>query len=171
MEAALARLLADRFGTAEADRIEARWCQTFDLVPGERGELMSIPDRHEEYADLLELLLDAVVLPGEGGAALARWLAYSCMGEGHLWEDLGLPERPELTRLMADCFPRLRAANSQDMRWKKFFYKQLCDRAEVSVCRAPSCSVCSEYSVCFVNPILPSAALLDRLSREGGAPR
>ncbi|WP_211238028.1 nitrogen fixation protein NifQ [Derxia gummosa] len=171
MEVALARFLCDRFGEAEAGRIEARWCATFGQVAGERCELMAVPDRHEEYADLLGLLLEDLVVAGEEGLALARWIAWSCMGEGHLWEDLGLPERPQLTRMMADCFPALRARNSQDMRWKKFFYKQLCDRAEVSVCRAPSCSVCSEYSVCFVTPILPSAAMLDRLAGESGPAR
>ena len=149
MEAALARFLTDRFGAAEADRIESRWCLTFDLVAGERCDLLVIPDRHEEYADLLGLLSDAVIVPGDEGAALSRWLAYSCMGEGHLWEDLGLPERPELTRLMADCFPQLREANNQDMRWKKFFYKQLCEREEINACRAPSCAVCTDQAQCF----------------------
>jgi NifQ len=24
-----------------------------------------------------------------------------------------------------------------------------CDKAELSICRAPSCSVCSDYAVCF----------------------
>ena len=59
------------------------------------------------------------------------------------------PDRPELTCMMQDRFPRLRALNSANMRWKKFFYKQLCDRAEVFACRAPSCDQCSETSVCF----------------------
>jgi nitrogen fixation protein NifQ len=35
------------------------------------------------------------------------------------------------------------------MKWKKFFYKQLCDRAEVKMCPAPSCQVCNDYQNCF----------------------
>ena len=41
------------------------------------------------------------------------------------------------------------ARNDRDMKWKKFLYKQLCDRAEINACRAPSCSVCSDYARCF----------------------
>ncbi len=46
-------------------------------------------------------------------------------------------------------FTALAAKNVTDMRWKKFFYKQLCDRAGVNLCKAPSCSECVDYDLCF----------------------
>jgi len=42
---------------------------------------------------------------------------------------------------------RLLATEAQIM----FFYKMLCDRAEVRLCKAPSCGVCSDYSLCFAS--------------------
>ncbi|MCK7499364.1 MAG: nitrogen fixation protein NifQ [Comamonadaceae bacterium] len=31
------------------------------------------------------------------------------------------------------------------MKWKKFLYKQLCEREEILVCKAPSCAVCCDH--------------------------
>ena len=36
-----------------------------------------------------------------------------------------------------------------DMKWKKFFYKQLCQTEGIHTCRAPSCEVCADYQACF----------------------
>ncbi|WP_211222778.1 nitrogen fixation protein NifQ [Paludibacterium yongneupense] len=145
----LSRVLRQRFGRG-AIAIEARWRLRFAMHIGPDG--WSVPERHEEYQDVLQLLLDHADARVEGSAAVARWIAFSCMGEDHLWEDLGLPERPALGALIADCFPALHALNVGNMRWKRFFYKQLCARAGLSLCRSPSCADCSEYRVCFEAP-------------------
>ncbi|MEQ9859915.1 nitrogen fixation protein NifQ [Pectobacterium cacticida] len=96
---------------------------------------------------------------------LARWLSQSqvpeaapmhaliataSMGFDHLWQDLGLDSRAELRDLMADCFPELVRLNHQNMRWKKFFYRQQCigSLGEI-VCRSPSCNECCEWNTCF----------------------
>jgi nitrogen fixation protein NifQ len=50
---------------------------------------------------------------------------------------------------MRENFPALAAKNSGDMKWKKFFYRQLCERAQVPVCKAPHCAECSDYTYCF----------------------
>ncbi|OGG94494.1 MAG: hypothetical protein A2508_08865 [Candidatus Lambdaproteobacteria bacterium RIFOXYD12_FULL_49_8] len=72
------------------------------------------------------------------------------LGANHLWEDLGLVSRPELRRLLEAVFPKMAVKNTQNMRWKKFIYKQLCiAEGFVYVCRSPSCEQCSEYSLCF----------------------
>lgn len=82
-----------------------------------------------------------------------RWitgiLVAGCLGEDHLWQDLGLWSRQDLSGLIAYNFPHIKAANSQDMKWKKFLYKQLCEAEGVYVCRAPSCDVCVDYPRCF----------------------
>lgn len=107
------------------------------------------PGLGDEFPDLLELLLEHCTHPGEP----ARWLAYSvatgCMGHNHLWQDLGLPNRAMLSELLRAHFHNLFARNVGDMKWKKFFYKQLCDKAEINLCRAPSCGVCTDYAICF----------------------
>ncbi|HYA65228.1 MAG TPA: nitrogen fixation protein NifQ [Burkholderiaceae bacterium] len=146
MERPLIEYLQRRFGTQQMLRIVQRWHANFGLA---EGQIARAGDRHQEYDDLVALLGEYARDRSEEIAAVARWLAFSCTGENHLWEDLGLPERPALTSLMQDCFPQLRALNCQNMRWKKFFYKQLCNRAQVFACQAPSCDQCSEFSLCF----------------------
>ncbi|NMP26652.1 nitrogen fixation protein NifQ [Rahnella sp. SAP-1] len=83
-------------------------------------------------------------------APMHELIATASMGFDHLWQDLGLDSRAELRELMSDCFPELVRLNQQNMRWKKFFYRQQCMRSlgEI-VCRAPSCEQCCEKSLCF----------------------
>jgi nitrogen fixation protein NifQ len=103
----------------------------------------------EEKAELIQLL-DA---HRAGRDASERWMsvivATGCMANDHLWEDLGLWSRRDLSELMARNFPTLAARNDRDMKWKKFLYKQLCEREGVYLCRAPSCAVCCDYTRCF----------------------
>jgi nitrogen fixation protein NifQ len=103
----------------------------------------------EEFSDLLALLQEHRRDDAEETNWLAHAVASACAGENHLWEDMGLPSRDVLSQLMRRYFPVLYYKNSGNMRWKKFFYKSLCDRAEVRLCKAPSCGVCSDYVACF----------------------
>ncbi len=80
---------------------------------------------------------------------MATIIAHGCMGFRHLWEDLGLESRQLLRSLMTECFPELAAMNQQDMRWKKFFYRQRCEQEGGYLCRAPSCHACHERANCF----------------------
>jgi nitrogen fixation protein NifQ len=103
----------------------------------------------DEFPDLRDLLLEHAA-----DAPLSRWLAgvvaRAALCPNHLWEDLGLRNRGEVSALMHRHFPALAQRNAGSrMRWKKFLYKQLCDKAEVSLCRAPNCNVCDEHSSCF----------------------
>lgn len=76
-------------------------------------------------------------------------LVAACLGSDHLWQDLGLWSRQELSALLGHNFPDMAARNDRDMKWKKFIYKQLCEAEGLYVCRAPSCEVCRDYPVCF----------------------
>lgn len=71
------------------------------------------------------------------------------MSNDHLYQDMGLPNRQMLSGLLEEYFPVLFARNSGNMKWKKFFYKQLCDLSGVRACRAPRCAVCDDYLKCF----------------------
>ncbi len=103
----------------------------------------------DEFDDLVALLLEH----RSDDSRESRWLAYAiaacCMGDDHLWQDMGLPNRQALSDLLARYFSALSARNTGRMRWKKFFYKQLCEREGAFVCRSPSCAECVEYSNCF----------------------
>lgn len=80
---------------------------------------------------------------------LAHIIARRAMETRHLWEDLGLPSRQALGNLLALHFPKLFAANTANMRWKKFFYRQICSDAEFALCLSPTCDECEEKAECF----------------------
>lgn len=105
--------------------------------------------RADEVEDLVALLLDHAEGPRESAAAIAETLAVACLGDNHLWQDLQLGSRAELSALMTWWFPALVRKNSADMKWKKFLYKQLCEREQLFVCKAPSCAVCCDHALCF----------------------
>ena len=108
--------------------------------------------RADEVVDLTALLLDHAdpqAGPPEWRHAAAHAVAVACLGDNHLWQDLLLTNRGELNTLMRWWFPALVAKNSGDMKWKKFFYRQLCEREDILICKSPSCAVCSDHALCF----------------------
>ena len=102
----------------------------------EKEELIKLLDLHQARRDVSERWMSVIVATG-------------CMANDHLWEDLGLWSRRDLSELMARNFPTLAAKNDRDMKWKKFLYKQLCEQEGIYLCRAPSCAVCRDYPLCF----------------------
>jgi nitrogen fixation protein NifQ len=103
----------------------------------------------DEFPDLLQLLLDHCAVNDTHHRCVAHLAATACMGGDHLWQDLGLPNRKALSELLSTHFPTLAAKNSGDMKWKKFFYKQLCEREGINACKSPSCAACCDYARCF----------------------
>ncbi|MBF0447868.1 MAG: nitrogen fixation protein NifQ [Magnetococcales bacterium] len=112
------------------------------------GESSSGPEEVLEVTQLLvayanpQLCLEEV-------AVFAELIARACLGNEHLYHDLGLVDRGQLSILLKHNFPGLFKKNIHDMKWKKFIYRQLCEQAGLMTCRAPSCGVCPDYSLCF----------------------
>ena len=124
-----------------------------DLLPTllhwhEQG-MAAPPQRQDEFEDLLALLLAHQSVAGKDSRWLACAIATACMADNHLWQDLGLPNRGVLSSLMQTHFSALKLKNSGDMKWKKFFYRQLCQAQEVLICKSPSCTLCCDYAICF----------------------
>lgn len=136
-------VMARRFPGADA-ALGLDWAA---LQGAERDE-----PRLDEIEDLVGLLREHADLAAgspEEREAVAHALACASLGDNHLWQDLLLSSRRELSALIGHWFPALARRNDRDMKWKKFFYKQLCEREELFVCKAPSCGVCSDYRLCF----------------------
>lgn len=112
---------------------------------GVEREVEAIP----EWPDLQKLLLDHRANEYPSELLIANIVATACAGRDHLWQDLGFASREELTKLMWVNFPALARANTGDMKWKKFLYRQFCSREGIYVCPAPSCGVCADYAKCF----------------------
>lgn len=108
-----------------------------------------LESRLEELDDIIRLLLEHRVDDSGETHAMAIFVAKSCMGDNHLWQDMRLPNRDALNALMQTHFPALHARNTGNMKWKKFFYKQLCERADIFICKSPTCGVCVDYDKCF----------------------
>jgi nitrogen fixation protein NifQ len=103
----------------------------------------------DEIAMVRDLLLANRSTEGEDGRLLAAMIARRSMEPNHLWEDLGLRDRSELTRLLARHFAPLAARNTKNMKWKRFFYRMLCEDEGFSMCSTPVCSACSDFHTCF----------------------
>ncbi|MFC3608329.1 nitrogen fixation protein NifQ [Stutzerimonas tarimensis] len=112
-----------------------------------RQELLDL--RRDEWSELRALLLAGRAGNDPDEAVMASVVSAACLGGDHLWRDLGLPSRLELHALLTHNFPLLASRNLNNMRWKKFFYKQLCEQDGGYVCRSPSCEQCPTYHDCF----------------------
>jgi nitrogen fixation protein NifQ len=109
----------------------------------------SSPGRAEEGEDLVGLMLLNKAGESPSEVWMAQSVAVGCLGSDHLWQDLGLWSRADLSQLMRRNFPALAARNVRDMKWKRFLYKQLCEAEGIYICRAPSCEICIDYDACF----------------------
>ncbi|WP_320818628.1 nitrogen fixation protein NifQ [Thalassolituus sp.] len=112
-----------------------------------RQQLLEMRD--DEWQEIRQLLRQYRAGIADSELLIADIVAAACLGGEHLWRDLGLSSRNELSALMNVNFPRLAGTNTGDMKWKKFFYKQLCEAGGGYVCRAPSCDQCTAYDDCF----------------------
>ncbi|MGR7995477.1 nitrogen fixation protein NifQ [Xanthobacter sp. ZOL 2024] len=105
------------------------------------------PDGEEEsIRDILRLYCST-------GDGIEQWLiamiARRCKAPHHLWQDLGLRDRGELSQLMRRHFAPLAEKNRNDMKWKKFLYRMVCGTEGFSLCTAPVCAECDDFAVCF----------------------
>ena len=111
------------------------------------------PDEEPAPADdercLRELLLRYTTLGTPLEGHLAAVVARRALRPNHLWQDLGLRHRRELSWLMSRHFEGLAAKNGQDMKWKKFLYRTICRDEGFVLCTAPSCGECSDFDQCF----------------------
>jgi nitrogen fixation protein NifQ len=106
-------------------------------------------ERLDELDELVCLMLRNRAGESPSEVWMAHMVAAGCMASDHLWQDLGLWSRKDLTALMRRNFPALAGRNVRDMKWKRFLYKQLCEAEGIYICRAPSCAVCTDYQACF----------------------
>ncbi len=105
--------------------------------------------RSQDEACLLDLLSHCATDGSEFQLRLAGMIARRAQSPNHLWQDLGLRNRGELSQLMARHFRPLAARNTGDMKWKKFLYRMICRDAGYPLCTAPSCSECCDFEICF----------------------
>ncbi len=106
-------------------------------------------ERTPDEACLLDLLRRCATTRSPFEMLMAGMVARRAQRPNHLWQDLGLGNRRELSRLMSAHFKPLAVRNTADMKWKKFLYRTICRDEGFSLCTAPSCSECNDFEACF----------------------
>ncbi len=112
-------------------------------------ELDVEPVVNEDERCVRELLWRFRTAPLPLNSLLSFLVARRATRANHLWQDLGLANRGELSRLMIRHFSALALRNNQDMKWKKFFYRMICRDDGFRMCVAPCCSECCDFALCF----------------------
>lgn len=135
----------------------------------ERDNPVSIETRRgpdEEELMVRALLAQNISLEGPVGHWLAGIVARRALESNHLWEDLGLAARADLTKLLSRHFGSLAEKNTRNMRWKKFLYRSLCEAEGFSMCPSPTCDACTEFDICYGDE--SGASALARINRQAG---
>jgi nitrogen fixation protein NifQ len=124
--------------------------------------------RSEEQAGFvraLEAFLLSHAQPGNAAGmadaeCLASIIAHACLRPDHLWRDLGLSGRDDVTNMLNRYFPALVARNVDGTRWKKFLARELALSLGLAPKPAPGCPGCEDFTFCFgnENPSAPERA-------------
>lgn len=88
-------------------------------------------------------------IPAADVEDLACIIAHACLRPDHLWRDLGLAGRDDVTRALHRYFPGLPERNTDDMRWKKFLAYDLAAARGEPPQPAPGCPGCESYRRCY----------------------
>jgi nitrogen fixation protein NifQ len=143
-------VLCERLGLCPDDLaalIARRFPHAWSILPGATAPAAGTDD--DEIAMLRDLLLANRATPGDEGRSLAAMIARRAVEPNHLWEDLGLRDRSELSRLLMRHFAPLASRNTRNMRWKRFFYRALCEDDGLVMCSTPVCTSCADFALCF----------------------
>lgn len=118
-------------------------------IKGDDLLLGSKRDDNDEVTMVRDLLLAQRSTEGDTGRWLAAMIARRVMEPNHLWADLGLRDRGELSRLLNRHFGPIARRNVKNMRWKRFFYRTLCEDDGLILCTTPVCTECKDFNHCF----------------------
>lgn len=110
---------------------------------------MPVPEVGETEDTLRDLLRRGRTDNADGGNALVSLIARRAMEPNHLWQDLGLRHRRELSWLLERHFEPLARRNTADMKWKKFFFRMICRDEGYRLCSTPVCDECDDFDACF----------------------
>ncbi|WP_084170058.1 nitrogen fixation protein NifQ [Paraburkholderia ferrariae] len=109
-------------------------------------------DTHAAYAVSMREFLAAHAAPGvhsEDARSLAAIVANACLRPDHLWRDLGLCGRDDVTAMLERYFPALVARNVEGLRWKKLLARELALATGAMPGPAPGCPGCEDFGFCF----------------------
>jgi nitrogen fixation protein NifQ len=80
---------------------------------------------------------------------LAAIIAHACLRPDHLWRDLGLRGRDDVTHMLERFFPEVVSRNVEGLRWKKLLARELALAMGTTPGPAPGCPGCEDFGFCF----------------------
>jgi nitrogen fixation protein NifQ len=128
-----------------------RYFAQVDPPPPARSTLLQSKGHAEFVVALINLLL-AQIAPtvlSDDARCLAAIIAHACLRPDHLWRDLGLNGRDDVTQMLERYFPTLVARNVEGLRWKKFLARELALSIGGTPGPAPGCPGCEDFRYCF----------------------
>jgi len=107
-------------------------------------------DPQPGFTLLMRVLLDAYRAPEPDTTPwVSSILAHACLRPDHLWRDLGLSGREDVTALLARHYPGLVCRNVNNLRWKKFLAYSAREHAGLAPAAAPGCGGCEDEGFCY----------------------
>jgi nitrogen fixation protein NifQ len=85
----------------------------------------------------------------EDAHCLATIISAASLRPDHLWRDLGLSGRDDVTDMLERHYPALVARNTANLRWKKFLAQEVAHANGVAPTCAPGCPGCEDYGFCY----------------------
>lgn len=124
------------------------------LLPARRAALAGLaqaplPEPQIEQDSVRTLLMQHAGGPAPRTGWFAAMIARRAMEPDHLWQDLGLRNREELNTLLSRHFGPLARKNTDNMKWKRFFYRLICEAEGFVLCATPVCTECADFDMCF----------------------
>jgi nitrogen fixation protein NifQ len=116
------------------------------------ANVMITDDTHASFVAAMREFLLGLAAPDVDGAdarCLAAILAHACLRPDHLWRDLGLSGRDDVTQMLTRFFPAVVARNIEGLRWKKLLARELALATGGVPGPAPGCPGCEDFGFCF----------------------
>jgi nitrogen fixation protein NifQ len=123
-----------------------------EQISGVAQHVHIITQPHAEFAAAMRALIlshASTAVHADDARCLASIIAHACLRPDHLWRDLGLSGRDEVTAMLTRYFPELVSLNVANLRWKKFLAQQLALSLGKEPGPAPGCPGCEDYAFCF----------------------
>jgi nitrogen fixation protein NifQ len=135
-----------------AAQLEALAARHFAVAVVPAPALVITDAGHAAFATAMRSFLIALAAPQanpDDAHCLAAIIAHACLRPDHLWRDLGLRGRDDVTAMLERFFPEVVARNIEGLRWKKLLARELALSMGATPGPAPGCPGCEDFGFCF----------------------
>jgi nitrogen fixation protein NifQ len=135
-----------------SDRLERLCARHFGAARPTVSVVMPNAAKNAGFVDALVSMLTehtSSSVDPDDAACLATIIARACLRPDHLWRDLGLDGRDDVTRMLRRYFPWVIERNIEGLRWKKLLARELALSLGIEPQPAPGCPGCEDFGQCY----------------------